>query len=340
MQRTSIEWTDCSANPIRARRRDTGKRGHACVMFSPGCLHCYSHRWNKWVGTGLDYDRHAADLVELYFDDRPMRALMRIREPQRVFVCDMTDLGWDKVPDGYLDRIFAYAALMPQHTLQILTKRADRLARYLLTPGRCGSWGTPALEIARVAGLCQSPRESRWLEIRERIVGAPLPNVWVGFSAENQTCFDERWEPMRAAAEAGWLTWCSAEPLLGPIDARKALAEGLAWIVAGGESGPKARPMHPGWARWLRDQCARAGAPFFFKQWGGWGPWSEDAGPSPIGHKAGFFTHTGVWHEGEINAFRQSMTRVGKKAAGRVLDGRTWDEFPGALSAATAGKGA
>lgn len=169
----------------------------------------------------------------------------------------------------------------------------------------------------------------------------PLPNVWLGVSVEDQTRADQRIPDLLATHAA--VRWISAEPLLGPVDLQHIeyypgfLLDGLTgksqdgacpdgpgldWIVTGGESGPNARPMHPDWARSLRDQCAAANVPFFFKQWGEWA--EVDEGPynflmGPDGERCtGSETVNGA----------APMRKVGKKAAGRLLDGTEHNAMP------------
>jgi protein gp37 len=151
------------------------------------------------------------------------------------------------------------------------------------------------------------PRE--WLDRRQE-------NVKFGFSAESQEYFNRRWQEAKYMARRGYTTFVSAEPLLGPINLNpwdgfdNYLNFGArAWVIAGGESGHGARPINPAWVRSLRDQCEGAGVPFFFKQWGEYAPVE--------------YMQTAFQHSDE-----QSMARVGKHAAGRLLDGRTWDELP------------
>ena len=108
---------------------------------------------------------------------------------------------------------------------------------------------------------------------------------------------------------------------------------GLDWVVAGGESGKEARPSHPDWFRHLRDECRVAGVPFFFKQWGEWAPGNDGPGGDLYPRDrtkvaSGMFTYTDAWTPGGPNAFRQTMDRIGKRAGGRLLDGRTWEEYP------------
>jgi len=149
------------------------------------------------------------------------------------------------------------------------------------------------------------------LRYRGVMVDDVLPNVWLGVSAENQQAADQRIPFLMSAPAA--IRFVSAEPLLGEIDLSRGLERGLDWLIVGGESGPGARPMHPDWVRSIRDQCVNAGVPFFFKQWGEWAP-------------AAHFDARGHYRyhlfEGHV------MARAGKKATGRTLDGREWDEMP------------
>src|SRR5688572_12765248 len=132
---TSIEWTDRSVNPIRARNKDTGAIGHFCEKVSPGCAHCYAASWNLRVrpsgkyliGTGLDFVPANRENVEIFLDDSKLREVLRQKAPTKYFWCDMTDLFGEWVPVEYIDRCFAVMALTPHHTHQVLTKRADRM---------------------------------------------------------------------------------------------------------------------------------------------------------------------------------------------------------------------
>jgi protein gp37 len=163
--------------------------------------------------------------------------------------------------------------------------------------------------------------------------------VWVGTSVENQATADERIPALLKIPAAK--RFISVEPMLGPVDfsaffggeyvglpGDKIIPNynfGIDWVICGGESGPNARPMHPDWVRDLRDQCVEAGLPFFFKQWGEWIHGNREAEEncmiSPNG--ADVTELPGLWDEHTI-----TISRVGKKRAGRVLDGRTWDQVP------------
>lgn len=191
-------------------------------------------------------------------------APLKWRKPRRVFVNSMSDLFHADVPDRFIEQTWATMGATPRHTYQVLTKRHARM-RTLLS-----SW-TPVTS------------------------GPPYANVHIGVSVENQQWADIRIPALRDTPAA--LRFLSCEPLLRPLGDID--LTGIGWVIVGGESGPGARPMNPNWVRSLRDQCAAAGVPFFFKQWGEWAPTTS-----------------------------HGMRRVGKKNAGRELDGRTWNEYP------------
>ena len=160
----------------------------------------------------------------------------------------------------------------------------------------------------------------------------PPPNVWLGVSVEDQPAADERLPDLRKLAGQGWHTLVSVEPLLGPLNTS---FSGVDWVICGGESGPGARPMHPDWARSIRDECQAAGVPYFFKQWGEWAATcqmpaetsdltrAQAASLNIFGERV---SPPGIGDDGLVRLYR-----VGKKAAGRTLDGRVWDELPGAM---------
>lgn len=306
--KTGIEWTDATWNPV------TG-----CTKVSPGCDNCYAETFSeRFRGTPGHYFEGGFD-IQLRPDklDQPLRW----KKPRRIFVNSMSDLFHKDVPDEYILGVFGVMAQATQHTFQILTKRHARMQSLL------GRWA----------------REVPWL-------ANPLPNVWLGVSVE-----DQKWADIRIPAlvlTPAKVRFISAEPLLGPIDIGpwipgKCTCTGLPnhgpipvhwrgcptltykaldWVIVGGESGHNARPMHPEWATSLRDQCIEAQVPFLFKQWGEWAPGILDFGRRTGTVGIGFRSepYDGGRYAGEL----ASMTRVGKKAAGRELDGRTWDEFP------------
>jgi protein gp37 len=194
------------------------------------------------------------------------------------FVNSMSDLFHENVPDEVIDRIFAIMALCPQHTFQVLTKRAARMREYMSSPGdRVDKWFRAMSDDMLLAAGAINPTQEY---ISALVAAQNLPNVWFGVSVEDQTRADERIRDLLATPAA--IRFISAEPLLGPMDLnRSAMLRPvvetypgqpvLDWVIVGGESGKGARPMHPDWATSIRDQCRSAGVPFFFKQWGDWG---------------------------------------------------------------------
>lgn len=386
---TRIEWTDATWNPI------TG-----CAVVSPGCTNCYAMKLagtrlrNHSSRVGLTRDTKAGPVWtgEIRFNEQWLDQPMRWSRPRMIFVCAHGDLFAEGVTDDMLDKVFAVMALAPQHTFQVLTKRPERMRDYCRRTDErerhpsmtvaalmaaTGRWNTPALDL-RI-----------W----------PLPNVWLGVSVEDQTRADERIPVLlNTPAAVRWISaepllgpvnfrnlrqynprgkpWIDG--LRGLVTRGDYLARSpsecsmntstripgelpaLDWIVAGGESGHGARPMHPDWVRSIRDQCAAAGVPFLFKQWGEWAPIcemsetatdrcyrsnrrandgeSQDTLDEMYGRTRLVPSH--VLHQdgsrhGNIApmAFQQgtgamTMFAIGKKAAGRTLNGVTHDGFP------------
>lgn len=292
---TAISWTHREGttgetwNPVRATHRETGATGWACVRVSPGCVNCYAatlnqaRRWN--TGTGEDYTVPALERVDVAIDEHALRAPLRWREPRTVFVCSMTDLFGEWVSDAMLDRIFAAMALAPQHTFLCLTKRADRMRQYMTQFWGVATGNSDArLLEAFTSVMAGTP--SRNVVSYERALSQfdwPLPNVWLGVSAEGQQRADER-IPLLLDTPAA-IRFVSAEPMLGGIWLRQWLPDvhhdrcqawdipghphdetTLDWVIVGGESGKGYRPMERDWALSIREQCAAAGVPLFEKQ--------------------------------------------------------------------------
>jgi protein gp37 len=319
---TKIEWADRTWNPL------TG-----CTKVSPGCDHCYAKTMHeRFNGPG------SFDTITLHPDRLTQPS--RWRKPSRVFVNSMSNLFHKDVPDEFIAAVFAMMAASRRHTFQVLTKRPVRMRSLLSSPAFTER---VCLEYHRRKwGLPKHANVSAWL-------GMPLPNVWLGVSVENQKWADIRTPALLETPAA--VRFLSCEPLLGPIDldncggyqavvtpADLAFSRRLGdpdqphvdWVIVGGESGPGARPMQLDWARALRDQCTFTGAAFLFKQWGEW---------EPRGLHVGSITDPRecvgeVVDDGKYPAleWRRMYYRVGKKAAGRELDGRTWDECPGGVA--------
>ncbi|MGE4197643.1 MAG: DUF5131 family protein [Phycisphaerales bacterium] len=299
MNSTSIEWTDASSNPIRFRRVADGKTGWHCEKISSGCAACYAEGIDHRFGMDVPYTKAGSKLVEPYLVTKELERLTKLRGPKRVFMLDMTDFFLSAIPNEMRDAVFDVMAQRPDVTFQLLTKRVKEASDYAY---RRGDW--------------------------------PLSNVWLGVSIENQQYADERIPTLLQIPVA--VRFLSVEPLLGPVDLT-AWLDGIHWVIVGGESGPDARPMHPLWARSVRDQCVASKTPFLFKQWGAWLPdgqglpYLKDVIGAPDAH--GFrridaegrdaTNLPGLWDDTDA-----VVRKLGKKAAGRTLDGREWNEFP------------
>ncbi len=266
---THIEWCDASWTPIRARRKDglpnKAGGGWACQRVSPGCEHCYAATINKRLGTGFDYDAKGIAASDIYLDDKILTQPLRWKKSRRIFVCSMTDLFGEWVPDEMIDRVFAIMAQTPRHTFQILTKRPERMRAWMV-----GAHERVARSFPRFVPV--------W----------PLSNCWLGVSVENQEQADKRIPELLATPAA--VRFLSVEPLLSAVDLRLTTERDVAcsehpphktmhadtcdrwpqihWVIVGGESGAGARPMDLALARSLVGQCAAAGVAFFYKQGG------------------------------------------------------------------------
>lgn len=331
---SKIEWTDETWNPVSG-----------CTWNSPGCDNCYAAPMTRRLEAmgqadyaGLTTRKHFNGQVRTL--EHKLSIPLRWKKPRMVFVNSMSDLFHPDVPFEFVDRVFAVMALSRQHTFQVLTKRPERMAEYLASHDVGLRWGLLVHKLNRGAMPVSGSEAVDWTR-------NGLPNVWIGTSVEDQQRADERIPHLLECPAA--VRFLSCEPLLGPVDAHAAgwnghnfdpdFAVEIDWVIAGGESGPNARPMHPDWVRSLRDQCVAAGVPFFFKQWGAWQDGSA-RGASTL--------NAAVLNNGRVvcpdtRAGRESvakelrgwnefnpvaMARVGKKDAGRLLDGREWNEFP------------
>lgn len=354
MQRTKIEWTDWTVNPIRARNRLDGRTGHFCLGVSPGCGGCYASAFQMRFGTHLAYEKANRVHVESYLDEKALDDMVRRpRAGEKVFVCDMTDLFLSRHHDAWIKAVLDRIESRPDVIYQILTKRPIRATSIL----------------------------------RERYADRfPPTNFWLGVSVESP---EETWRIHKLLECPAGLRFLSLEPLLGLVDLRPWLNGWCPWcgsdgeeghfprrddghpgrgsaarycpscnrnlprfatiqrtiggetlgfnaiglVLAGGESGSRARPMHPDWPRAARDACVSAAVPFFFKQWGAWSPFYDRDVDDPdwrnVPREGRGVTRVNVdgghgFHGKRVVYFR----RFGKKRSGRLLDGREWNEMP------------
>lgn len=347
-QKSKIEWTDTTWNPVRG-----------CTRVSPGCMNCYAERQAiRQAGEGHAYEGlvhiangHPSWTGKIAFVEEHLEAPLHWRTPSRVFVNSMSDLFHEGITDDWIDQIFAVMAATPQHTYQILTKRPERMldyfTKYTYLNVREAFIGQ---HISRRYLARTGDPVSEW-------PGLPLPNVWLGTSVENQMYADQR-IPLLLKTPAA-VRFISAEPLLGPInlgelpsasgigryldslsnagvDPGADIPSKLDWVIVGGESGPGARPMHPDWVRSLRNQCKSAGVAFFFKQWGAWVKYVDRDVEDPdwrqnytrMNRSDSFRILNLAGGSGFHGDRVHVMQRVGKTAAGSLLDGLICQEFP------------
>ncbi len=232
-EKTSIQWTDSTWNPVRG-----------CTKISAGCTYCYAEAFaERWRGIkGHPYEQG----FDLRLIPGKLEEPLRWQRSRRIFVNSMSDLYHERVPLEFIRSVFDTMQRAHWHSFQILTKRSRRL-----------------VELAPLL---------RW-----------PANVWQGVTIESAAYVNRIDDLLQVPAAVRFL---SLEPLLTPIPALQ--LQGIDWVIVGGESGTRHRPMQAEWARDIRDQCHDAGVPFFFKQWGGHSP----------------------------------------KRNGRLLDGRLWNGMP------------
>lgn len=302
--KTGIEWTDATWNPVRG-----------CSKVSEGCRNCYA----MWQARRMDHEGGAYEGLTKMTDKGPVwtgRARevphlldqpLRWTRPRKIFVNSMSDLFHDDVSDAFIASVFAIMFAAPRHVFQVLTKRPSRMRDVLSSR----TW------VDDVAHAVAAMTDGGDMLCDRVVFGQGVAgNVWLGVSVENQETANERSRILRDTP--GAVRWLSMEPLLGPVDLTDTLGT-IDWVVVGGESGHSARPMHPDWARGIRDQCVQAGVPFHFKQWGAWMQ-------SSVGIDNEFPSSPVVHVHGDKRTSR--MRCIGKRNTGRQLDGRTWDEWP------------
>jgi protein gp37 len=337
--KTSIEWTEHTWNPIVG-----------CSIVSPGCTNCYAMKMAarieamgnqpRYDGTTRKVNGNAIWTGKLALaPEATLLQPLKRRVPTTYFVNSMGDLFHEDCPDEWIDKAFAVMALAPQHTFQVLTKRARRMRDYMTRPAGNGKQDVRNhLAWITTAAVCNSwypdwKNEDIDGPCRSRAIAAftqwPLPNVWLGVSAERQQEANERIPDLLRTPAA--VRFVSAEPLLGhiafhalnlatptPSDALRGVQcvpddspsgfhnepmAKLDWVIVGGESGHGARPMDPEWARTIRDWCQATNVPYFFKQWGS-----------------------------HVPETRGRYRKVPKSVAGRLLDGIEHNAMPEVLA--------
>lgn len=306
--KSKIEWTDATWNPVVG-----------CQKMSDGCKNCYAKslhdlRYKAYHEGKRMPEQYAVPFETVQLMDSRLNTPLDWKKPHRIFVNSVSDLFHDDVPDAFIDEVMAVVRLAKWHTFQVLTKRAARMFAWY----------------------------ERWSEAYPGYYGYLPNNLWLGVSVENQKAAEGRVPHLLAIPNVKRFVSC--EPLLGPVNLRNIIVlanhaeydaldgvrstfdqaghkfpaayRRLHWVIVGGESGTKARPMDVTWARFLLEQCRNTGTRFFFKQWGEW----CHASQPQIADKFGKALHR--WDDGSFSL------RVGRDAAGHLLDGREWRELP------------
>lgn len=356
---SAIEWTDATWNPITGCTLVSEGCRHCYAARLAG-----TRMKNHPTRQGLARQNRAGEFKftgEVRFNEGWLDQPLRWKRPRRIFVCAHGDLFHESVPDEWIDRVFAVMALAPQHTFQVLTKRPERARRYFSAVS-AGDGGALAAQ-SRIQLAVGSEHGAEQLEGWRW----PLPNVWLGTSVEDQAAADKRIPELLATPAAvrfisaepllgpidllrfgmavhhhpgNDVSDPAVQALVRAVRKKFAAERGkgtLDWVIVGGESGPQARPMDPEWVRSLRDQCGPAGVPFFFKQWGAWAPAENATGPSAPIERGAWANGDGSWRFRDVSR-RESegmradeapdLWRLGKKAAGRLLDGVTHSAMP------------
>lgn len=345
---TKIEWTEATWNPVVG-----------CDKVSEGCKNCYAIRLayrlmhlpatkEKYAGT---VERTASGNMnwtgKINIDRASLGKPFTFSKPTTFFVNSMSDLFHEEIDISFSAEVFAVMFLTPQHTYQVLTKRAEKMQSDLKDPAFMQAFWKACNYLH---DKYINPLEQEMYSYEEVIAAYPLKNVWLGVSVENQKTAAER-IPYLLKTPAS-IRFLSCEPLLGPVDLeeyyfqtsdgaypfrgvpesdRTKWLDVIDWVIAGGESGKGSRPAHPDWFRSLRDQCAKYKKPFFFKQWGEWRIYDHWAEPcdntKPLGQFYGNeFKYGNFISRPGMNDV--CMAKVGKKISGRVLDGKTHDKMP------------
>jgi protein gp37 len=308
---SKIEWTDHTFNPWLG-----------CTKVSPACAHCYAEAWAKRTGIVKWGDGAERRKTTQSYWRQPLKwnaEAAQSRERKRVFCASLADVFEDRPElEPWRKELFSLIYRTPRLDWLLLTKRPENITRLLRK--------------------CVNKTSLGW--------GFPV-NAWLGTTVESDEQRTRADDLIEAGGEFASVLFLSCEPLLGPLDLTanqryqvenggyRPLIDDIQWVITGGESGGHARPSHPDWFRNLRDQCLKASVPFHFKQWGEWSPVVRDTHT----YSEGAGTHGAYFENGKWVTFRRGeahgeVFRLGKKQAGRLLDGKEWNEYPNAKGVA------
>lgn len=327
---TSISW-------VARRSGQDRDEGHVwnpvvgCTRVSEACRHCYAEALHDLrhaafqAGKLQNVPQYARPFSEVQLLPDRLTVPLRWRAATTVFVNSMSDLFHPAVPDRFIWQVLATIAATPRHTYLVLTKRPERARDLLRAPGAIEALEHAVRDLTGKMGWDRAPTWA-W----------PLDNLWMGTSVEDQRSAQARLPALLATPAAS--RFLSAEPLLGELDLWPWIAPGpeqaewnlaryghsrpLQLVIAGGESGAGARPMHPDWARRLRDDCRAARMRFHFKQWGAWAPEDHLTDGTPAAEDR--WLPSG----GDKAPVRMRRCTHGRGWPGRQLDGEEHDPLP------------
>ena len=294
VKKTKIEWADSTWNPI------TG-----CTPTSAGCDNCYAKNIaTRFAGTA-GYPKE--NPFGVTFHPERLKTPLAWTKPRRIFVCSMSDLFHDEVKQEWIDEIFNVMSNAPRHTFLVLTKRPERMKAALKDLGNRWNWNV------------------KW----------PLENVWLGVTAENQETARDRIPTLIETPATK--RFVSVEPMLGAINLKQLgrhpagwpFCPSIDWVICGGETGPKARPMNYAWVYEIAEQCWSIDTPFFFKSWGEWTPsFLQPDG----GYKANTDANIPDGSSADCHVFPENpgicMRKIGKRRSGRMIRNSIWNEVP------------
>lgn len=362
MQKSKIEWTEYSWNPIVSKLlvvengRKVERRGYFCTKISTGCAHCYAETFNNRFWNGLEYHRKNESIANLAIDEKRLEKPANMTKGRLIFVCSMTDLFHDRITNDMIRRVFLTMEACKQHTFMVLTKRIDRAFSFLdrefttILPNVMIGVSVENQETAnkRIPVLIQTPARYRFVSI-EPMVGPVDLSKWLGdyyCSACKyrgfETGFSDETNDMVCPE-------CGAGDEFASVDCQDVFEDSprfpIRLVIVGGESGAKSRrPMSENWVSKIKNQCANGEAAFFFKQWGNY---------IPLNFEQALKTNRAIWvnREGKTESFKAwlksigdsegasslalqrygcgytTMLRVGKKLAGRAIAGRHFNEL-------------
>lgn len=319
MSATKIEWCKRPGTKPEVWNVVTG-----CNKVSQGCKNCYAEVMHKRL-QGMYPEKYNHDFLSgAHEHDDLLHLPLKWKTPRTVFVNSMSDLFHENVSFEFINGVFTVMSDLDQHTYIILTKRPERILEFI-----------------------------KWKQNQIFNIWMPSDNVWIGVSVEDQKTANERIPLLLQIPTA--VRFLSCEPLLGALNIYDAFPKDeschifsnvIDWVIVGGESGHKARPMHPDWVIGLRNQCKEAKIPFFFKQWGEYKP-----DPRPFTSKLKWIHHAQGWLYGwkrgkdiclsydGTHCLKGSdfdtctypvypMRKVGKVLSGNILNGKQYLEFP------------